>query len=73
MSGRDEWLQRGIENGWITEPFCGTHYIPSELEPVMEQFYDGTDACVIVVHLKDMAWLTDPTTKSSSNSSDCPA
>jgi len=48
-----EWLQIGIDKGWITEPFCNTHdgdpYMSAEEEL---QWEEGGDPCMPVVKLK---------------------
>jgi hypothetical protein len=47
-----EWLQVGIDRGWITEPFCFTHegdpYMNEEEE---KEWEDGGDPCCPVVKL----------------------
>jgi hypothetical protein len=46
------WLDKGIEKGWITEPFCHTHegdpYMNEEEE---KEWEDGGDPCMSVVKL----------------------
>lgn len=46
------WLTAGIQNGWITEPFCNTHdgdpYMTEEEE---KEWEDGGDPCLPVVKL----------------------
>lgn len=48
-----EWLQIGIDKGWVTEPFCNTHdgdpYMSAEEEL---QWEEGGDPCMPVVKLK---------------------
>jgi hypothetical protein len=45
-----EWMEFGIQKGWITEPFCNTHdgdpYMTEEEEEEWEQ---GGDPCLPVV------------------------
>ena len=45
-----EWIQHGIDNGWITPTFCFTHdgdaYMTEEEEAEWE---DGGDPCCHVV------------------------
>lgn len=47
------WLERGINKGWITQPFCTTHdgdpYMTMEEELAWEQ---GDDPCCHVTKLK---------------------
>jgi hypothetical protein len=46
----DEWLKLGVENGWVSQPFCFTHdgdsYMTEEEELEWE---DGGDPCCHVV------------------------
>lgn len=48
----ENWLGYGIENGWITEPFCSTHdgdpYMTKEEE---QEWEDGGDPCCHVLKL----------------------
>ena len=47
-----KWLQVGIDNGWITEPFCYTHdgdpYMSEEEE---QEWEDGGDPCCPVLKI----------------------
>lgn len=44
-----EWIQAGIDNGWISPPFCNTHdgdpYMTEEEEQAWE---NGEDPCMPV-------------------------
>lgn len=46
------WLQIGIDNGWVTEPFCNTHdgdpYMTEEEE---QEWEDGGDPCLPVIKI----------------------
>lgn len=46
------WLSLGIENGWVTEPFCTTHdgdpYMNEEDE---KEWEDGGDPCCHVIKI----------------------
>ena len=45
-----EWLQIGIDNGWVTEPFCMTHDgDPYMTEEEQEEWEDGGDPCAHVI------------------------
>jgi hypothetical protein len=50
--GMLEWLQVGVDNGWISEPFCNTHdgdpYMTEEEE---KEWEEGGDPCLPVVKL----------------------
>jgi hypothetical protein len=45
-----EWLQIGIDKGWVTEPFCNTHdgdpYMTEEEE---KEWEEGGDPCAPVI------------------------
>lgn len=47
-----DWLQVGIDQGWISDPFCNTHdgdpYMTEEEE---KEWEDGGDPCMPVVKL----------------------
>ncbi len=48
------WLTKGIEEGWVTEPFCNTHGIdPGMTEEEEKEWEDGGDPCQHVVRLLD--------------------
>jgi hypothetical protein len=47
-----EWLRRGIDEGWVTEPFCNTHDIdPGMGEEEQEEWDQGLDPCQQVLRL----------------------
>jgi hypothetical protein len=44
------WLQIGIDNGWVTEPFCNTHDgDPYMTEEEQQEWEDGGDPCMPVI------------------------
>jgi len=46
-----EWLQLGIEQGWVSEPVCFTHDgIPMD-EQEDHDFIDGFDPCLRVIRI----------------------
>lgn len=46
------WLSQGIDNEWITQPFCNTHDIdPGMTEEEQEEWEQGFDPCQHVVRL----------------------
>jgi hypothetical protein len=46
------WLDKGMEQGWITEPFCHTHDgDPYMTEEEQKEWEDGGDPCMFVVKL----------------------
>lgn len=47
----EEWLDAGIKNGWITEPFCYTHDLPSMTEDEVKAFDEDYDPCIYAVRL----------------------
>jgi hypothetical protein len=45
-----EWLQVGIDKGWVSEPFCYTHDgDPYMTEEEQQAWEDGGDPCSPVV------------------------
>lgn len=47
-----EWLQKGIENEWITNPFCNTHDVdPAMDEEEQKQWEEGFDPCQHVIRI----------------------
>ena len=49
-----EWLQVGIDKGWVSNPFCYTHdgdpYMTEEEE---QQWEEGGDPCAPVIKILD--------------------
>ncbi len=47
-----DWINDGIDNGWISEPFCYTHdgdpYMTEEEE---QEWEDGGDPCCPVLKI----------------------
>lgn len=47
-----EWLQVGIDKGWVTEPFCYTHDgDPYMSEEEQQEWEDGGDPCAPVIKI----------------------
>lgn len=47
-----EWLQVGIDKGWVTEPFCYTHDgDPYMSEEEQQEWEDGGDPCSPVLKI----------------------
>lgn len=47
-----EWLQVGIDKGWVTEPFCNTHDgDPFMTEEEEKEWEDGGDPCLPVIKI----------------------
>lgn len=46
-----EWLNMGIEKGWISEPFCNTHDGGPITEEEDVEWEDGGDPCATHVRL----------------------
>lgn len=46
------WLQKGIDMGWVTPPFCNTHdgdpYMTEEEEL---EWNEGGDPCMFIIKL----------------------
>jgi hypothetical protein len=46
------WLRRGIEEGWVTEPFCNTHDTdPGMGEEEQQEWENGFDPCQHVLRI----------------------
>jgi len=46
------WMREGIENGWVTVPFCNTHDIdPGMSEEEQEEWENGFDPCQHVLRI----------------------
>jgi len=61
MTKFDEWLQLGIDNGWVRLG-CMQHNPPmtkQEREQFENDFDSGNDPCFHVARLTDSAMLTD--------------
>lgn len=46
-----EWLEIGLEQGWISEPACSTHDILPMTEEEMVEWDQGFDNCIPVLRL----------------------
>lgn len=46
-----DWLQAGIDVGWISEPFCDTHDMAPLTEDEQREWDDGHDCCAHAVRL----------------------
>lgn len=46
LADRHAWLKAGIENGWITDPYCDTHDGVLMTEAEQESFDEGDDPCI---------------------------
>lgn len=56
MSGTfEEWLQVGLDRGWVGPVICETHDGPALSEDEERAFYDGGDECVHVLRVYDDA------------------
>jgi hypothetical protein len=52
MTTFDDWLEQGIANKWVSDPFCHTHdgdpYMTEEEE---KEWEEGGDPCMYVLKL----------------------
>ena len=46
-----DWLNFGIEQGWISDPFCSTHDFGPWTEEEMKEWDEGFDPCFPAVRL----------------------
>jgi hypothetical protein len=48
------WLDYGVQQGWVSNPFCSTHDPAPELSEWEEaEFENGGDPCIIVLKVRD--------------------
>ena len=51
------WVEKGVQRGWITEPFCYTHDgDPYMTEEDLEEYEEGGDPCMPVFKLMVSTW-----------------
>jgi hypothetical protein len=46
-----EWLNRGIDAGWITPPTCWMHDSPEITKEEEKEMDDGGDPCIPIIRL----------------------
>ena len=46
-----EWLKRGVDEGWISEPVCITHNGVPSTPDELEEWEDGGDPCQVCVRV----------------------
>lgn len=46
-----DWLAVGVQNGWISEPFCDTHDMPPRTTEEQAVWDEGADPCELVIRL----------------------
>jgi hypothetical protein len=46
-----EWLQQGIDQGWVSEIDCVTHNFVSVTKEEDEEFTEGFDPCVAGIRI----------------------
>ena len=46
-----EWLQVGIDNGWVSDAVCDTHEGIPMTEEEMSQWEDGQDPCILAIRV----------------------
>lgn len=51
-----DWLKLGMDQGWVTEPYCGTHSGPKITAWEQRKFIEGEAPCVVSVRV---LWLSD--------------
>ena len=45
------WFQRGKEQGWVSDIYCGTHEGPPLTEEEEQDWEDGGDPCVFEMRI----------------------
>lgn len=48
-----DWLNSGIDKGWVSQPYCNTHDGGQQYwtEEEMKQWEDGGDPCQTVIRI----------------------
>lgn len=46
-----DWLDIGVKNGWVSEPYCDTHDGGPFSEEEMSDFDEGIDSCRIAMRV----------------------
>lgn len=47
MLSFNEWLDMGMEQGWVSEPFCDIHDGGPMTQEEMDDFEEGHDPCIV--------------------------
>jgi hypothetical protein len=47
----EDWVQTGVDRGWIHTPVCATHDGIPRTEAEAEALEDGDDPCMIVLRV----------------------
>ena len=50
------WFKNGVDRGWISEVFCGTHDAPPMDDEEMQEWEDGGDPCSFHVKVNELYW-----------------
>ena len=48
-----EWHKHGMDKGWVSEVYCGTHDGPPMTDEEMEAWDDGEDPCMFEMRMWD--------------------
>lgn len=46
-----EWVQFGVDEGWVSEPACATHDGIPMLDDEVEEWQEGLDDCQFVLRI----------------------
>lgn len=47
----DEWVRYGVEQKWVTLPYCDTHDGGPLTDEEATEFEEGGDPCIVVMRL----------------------
>ena len=48
------WFKNGVDRGWISEVFCGTHDAPPMDDEEIQEWEDGGDPCSFHVKVNEL-------------------
>lgn len=46
-----DWIQHGVQRGWISDVVCDTHQGPDMTDEELEEFDEGQDPCIRIVRV----------------------
>lgn len=46
-----DWLQQGVQKGWVSVPYCETHEGAPMTDYEMEQWDEGHDPCIFSIRI----------------------
>ena len=49
-----DWLKVGMDNGWVSPPFCNTHDGGPLTDEESQEWEDGGDPCMFCVRVMEL-------------------